>query len=125
MAQDSFELFRVYSSSPIDLYPPMTCISLVSLPELVFPAVASTSEDTKSKRPKRRRSADRNELNFQEFLHCGSDSSSEKIRVWRNEKNVRFYDCSCESRKPTHDLKKIKMHLKKIHGLEIQEMTTS
>ncbi len=123
MAQEAFEMLKL--CAPIDainLYSPMTCISLFSVPELypLDPVKAASTQLELDKtagksRAKRRRSADRNELKFQEFLEFDDWVCEERIRVWKNDRNIRFYDCSCESRKPTHDLKKIKTHVERIH----------
>jgi hypothetical protein len=84
----------------------------VSVPQ-PQPIVSSTTSPTS--KSKRRRSADRTELKFHKFMEFHEFESDEKIRIWKNDRNIMFYDCSCNSRKPTHDLKKIKTHLEKIH----------
>eukprot|EP00475_Leptophrys_vorax_P034824 TRINITY_DN56727_c0_g1_i1.p1 TRINITY_DN56727_c0_g1~~TRINITY_DN56727_c0_g1_i1.p1 ORF type:complete len:289 (-),score=29.24 TRINITY_DN56727_c0_g1_i1:20-841(-) len=73
----------------------------------------------------RRRSAERSELTFNRFLEIPSDESelqrcSERIRVWTNDRNVFYFDCSCDRRKPTHDVKKIKKHLIQLHRLALE-----
>jgi hypothetical protein len=68
----------------------------------------------------RRRSAERADLKFNRYLEISASEPellecSEQVRVWTNDRNVFYFDCSCERRKPTHDVKKIKKHLMQLH----------
>jgi hypothetical protein len=70
------------------------------------------------KRPAKSRSADRSELTFKKFLENNEpefDGCTEQVRVWVNDRNVHYFDCTCDRRKPTHDLKKIKKHILQLH----------
>eukprot|EP00475_Leptophrys_vorax_P004314 TRINITY_DN12573_c0_g1_i1.p1 TRINITY_DN12573_c0_g1~~TRINITY_DN12573_c0_g1_i1.p1 ORF type:complete len:376 (-),score=73.91 TRINITY_DN12573_c0_g1_i1:50-1177(-) len=64
------------------------------------------------------RSADRSELTFKRILEDSDPElteCTEQVRVWVNERNVHYFDCTCNRRKPTHDLKKIKKHIVQLH----------
>jgi len=70
------------------------------------------NSSSKLRRPiqKRNRSAAREDLKFIQIQEDGSNEVAQ-IRVWVNDKNMAFYDCSCEKRKPVQDLNKIKLHV--------------
>eukprot|EP00475_Leptophrys_vorax_P041199 TRINITY_DN7772_c0_g1_i1.p1 TRINITY_DN7772_c0_g1~~TRINITY_DN7772_c0_g1_i1.p1 ORF type:complete len:335 (-),score=70.66 TRINITY_DN7772_c0_g1_i1:62-1066(-) len=79
---------------------------------MTAPSISENSETDKPRRTiqKRNRSAAREDLKFIHVLEDGSNDLA-KIRVWVNDKNMAFYDCSCEKRKPVQDLNKIKLHV--------------
>jgi hypothetical protein len=77
-----------------------------------YSEISDISSSSKPRRAiqKRNRSAAREDLKFVQIQEDGSNEVA-KIRVWVNDKNMAFYDCSCEKRKPVQDLNKIKLHV--------------
>ncbi|XXQ36043.1 C2H2-type domain-containing protein [Plasmodiophora brassicae] len=60
----------------------------------------------------RKRSANISELTFSHLYHP-TEPPLNRIRVWKNERNLQFYDCDCGRRKAVQDLKKILNHVSK------------
>jgi hypothetical protein len=77
-------------------------------------------KDTKPKKRRfRKRSAD-----VKDLIHCGMYENSQDpenitlrkyIRIWKNEKDMKFYDCCCGGRRAVQDLHKLKRHVRSIH----------
>jgi hypothetical protein len=66
-------------------------------------------DDFTDRKGKRRRSAEISELRFKE-IYKPEEPPYDCIRVWVNNRNMVFYDCKCNQRKPVQDLNKIKRH---------------
>eukprot|EP01083_Nonionella_stella_P057236 150332_1 len=71
----------------------------------------SDSDSPRLRKRVRIRSAERAQLAYVGLMYARDGPSKWAwIRLWRNEKGMRFYDCVCNCRKPVQDLNKLKSH---------------
>jgi hypothetical protein len=71
--------------------------------------------ETEKRGTKRIRSADRNRLIILSSEKVFPGISAE-LRIWRDDIYHVFYDCSCGSRRPSHDKKSIIAHIERTHS---------
>jgi hypothetical protein len=76
-------------------------------------AVVDDQSTSGKKKKRRQRSAFLSELRFKGYLDPNSNGPNSRIRIWMNDRDMHYYDCSCGKRKAVQDLYKIKQHIKR------------
>lgn len=109
LVQQNSKVFTENSCDFSSTVPESAAESLPSQSSLEHSHPLPKSQRRKSSKRKRQRSAPISELSFDHMVDP-NDSRFWRIRAWKNERGMLFYDCVCGKRKAVQDLNKIKKH---------------